>query len=285
MLLLLLATACVSGRAPEDADWWDPGSFYGVEEPVEWTTESYGLPLAGDLGVADLPRAAENETDFAVGDPPPEGCGDWGTTDALPIELTGTVTLHPRLYYKVDGCVPQDQFQIDSDEKYYGSFYFEDDSGGIFVLGDSKVAHFDMGDRVRLRVRGMKDNFGLAMVAVHDVVEIDRGPYPIHFEETEQSFAAFGDGDCSSSEPDPDRMGRVMRVIGVVISDPDTFGEFSIRGDDDQIWSISIDQELSRRGVSYPVGARIQVTAPVHYSYCAHTFVVMRVGQVAVLED
>ena len=57
----------------------------------------------------------------------------------------------------------------------------------------------------------------------------------------------------------------------------------SPQGKDGQVWSISLDQELSRRGLSYPIGTTLAVTAPVHYSFCAHTMVVMRVGQVEVL--
>jgi hypothetical protein len=41
--------------------------------------------------------------------------------------------------------------------------------------------------------------------------------------------------------------------------------------------------ELSRRGLEYPVGTRIQVTGPILFAYDTFKVVVMRVGQVQVL--
>ncbi|MCB9672656.1 MAG: hypothetical protein H6736_18030 [Alphaproteobacteria bacterium] len=46
---------------------------------------------------------------------------------------------------------------------------------------------------------------------------------------------------------------------------------------------MSLDSELNRRKVAWPVGARIQVTGPVLNSF-GHTLVVMKKGQVEVLD-
>ncbi len=270
---LVLLCACSSGRKAEDADWYAPGQGLDVVEAVAFTEDPYGLPAAG-MGFGDLEMPPEYTTWFAPDDPPPEDCSDWMEDDSgdLPTEITGVVTTHPRIYIKVNGCVPQSNTSIDSDEKYYGSFFIEDDSGGIFVLGDSKVAHFDMGDRVTLKVRALKNHFGQVMVAVHDVVEIDRGPYPIHYETWTEAF-------------DETDIGWVHRVTGTVATETSTFGEVAIEGDQGQIWNLAIDQELSRRGVSYPVGTRIQVTAPVLRGFGdSFPLVVMKKGQVAVLD-
>lgn len=265
--------ACVEGRKAEDADWYAQATEQDVEESVLFTDQAYAFPASGAPAIADLPTPPEYTTWFGEGDAPPSGCSDWemDETSTLPVELEAMVTVHPRIYIKINGCVPEGNFSIDSDEKYYGSFFVEDATGGVFVLGDSKVAHFDMGDRVRMRVRAMKNNFGLRMVAVHDIVEVMRGPEAIHYTETTEPF-----GD--------EHIGRVMRVTGVVTTEPDTFGQFAIESADGVEFLVGLDVELNRRGVRFPVGSTIQVTAPILYSFSDYTMVVMKVGQVSVLD-
>lgn len=273
-LALALTCACTGSRRPEAGDWFDAGDPLDVAEPIAYTTEPYGLPASG-LGFGDLPMPPEYTTWFAPDDLPPDGCSDWSEEPGqpvLPATITGVVTIHPRYYVKVNGCVPASDNSVDSDEKYYGSYFIEDDSGGIFVLGDSKVAAFDMGDRVTLLVRGIRNNFDLPMVALHDVLAVDRGPYPIHYDVAD---AALGGPD----------VGRVRRVTGVVADEPDTFGEFHLTGPDGVVWTVALDQELNRRGVQFAVGSEIEVTGPVNFSYDTFTLIVMRIGQVVVLND
>ncbi len=266
-----LLAGCVPERAAEDPDWYSAAGDLDVREPVAFTDQPYDFPAQG-AGIGDLPMPPDFTTWFAPDDPPPAGCGDWTEDGALPVEIEGMVTVHPRMYFKVDGCVPADNRAVDSDEKYYGSFFVEDATGGVFVLGDSKVAHFDMGDRVALKVRALKNNFGLKMVAAHDVLSVDRGPYPIHYEVAD---APFTDAD----------VGEVRRITGVVVQEPDTFGELWLEGDEGQQWAVSLDIELSRRGLTYPLGARLEVTGPVLFSFSTYSVVVMKKGQVAVLSD
>lgn len=266
---LVFLSACAQTQDGEDpSDWYGPALPYDVQEPVAFTDVPYTFPSAGQNGIADLVVPEDFETLFAPEDAPPSGCSDWSTNASLPMEIEGMVTAHPRVYIKLDGCVPGNS-DIDSDEKFYGSYFIQDSTGGRFVLGDSKVAHFDMGDRVKLKVRGMRTNFGQVMIAAHDVLEVNRGPDPIYYETTDQEFTEAEDG-------------RVFRVVGTVETEMDTFGSFTILGDNLQVWTVGLDSELNRRGVSYPVGARIQVTAPVQNSYDLH-LVVMRVGQVEIL--
>lgn len=272
--LLVLVAGCGASRKAEDPDWYSAGEPYDVLEPIAFTEDPYGLPAGAAFGFGDLQMPPQYTTWFEPDDVPPAGCGDWaedGSGD-LPVEITGVVTVHPRVYIKVGGCVPEFDTSIDSEEKYYGSFFIEDDSGGIFVLGDSKVAHFEMGDRVTLRVRGLKNHFEQNMVAVHDVVSIERGPFPIHY-------------DRATAEFDATDLALVRRVTGTVVSDTSTFGELTLEGDSGQLWNVGLDQELTRRGVNYPMGTRIEVTGPVLRGFQdSFPLIVMKKGQVAVLD-
>ena len=75
----------------------------------------------------------------------------------------------------------------------------------------------------------------------------------------------------------------MKRVTGVVQTEPDTFGSFSIMDEDGNVFGI--DVEPSRRGIAYPVGSTIQATGPVMYSYSEFAIVVMRIGQIEQLND
>ncbi len=238
---------------------------------------------------------------------PPEGnCSYWSTKSTLPVEVTGIVTSHPRWYYKASGCRPVDDRDIDSDEKFYGSYFIEDESGGTFVLGDTKVAHFDMGDLVTIRIRATKELFGYQMVYSHDVVAIERGPFPIYYEEAD---APLTDADYN----------RVRRMVGTVGFNGG-FGEVQLClgdvADDDfddvyegltgqdakgpQIrcvnegrgFYLALDTELQRRGLELPIGTRVMATGPIirgfdetGVPYDEQRLVITRLGQLEVLED
>ena len=294
----LLLSACAGVAPAEDwSDWYSEGAPLDVEEPVEFTDVPYDF--TGEVPIAELPRPGDFETWFGEGDVPPGGCTDWSTTSELPAVIEGIVTIHPRYYIKVNGCTPDD-FAVDNEEKYYGSYFVQDASGGFFVLGDSKVAHFDMGDRVRINVRGIKEHFDSVMISAHDVVEVTRGPEPIYYRTVDDRL--LGDAD----------VGEVVRVEGTVATEATTFGEVFLctgadpdtslapdpsRRDDliprcahksvrDPLWyKVQIDVELSRRGLRFDPGARLQVTGPVPLAFSDYPVVVMRVGQVTVLDE
>ena len=107
---------------------------------------------------------------------------------------------------------------------------------GLFVLGDSKVAHFDMGDIVTLKIRAVRTTFDLDMVVAHDVVNVERGPEPIAYEVATEEFTL-------------DDIARVKRVTGVVQTEPDTFGSFSIMDEDGNVFGISLDVEPLAAGL------------------------------------
>jgi hypothetical protein len=183
----------------------------------------------------------------------------------LPFTVTGMVTAHPRVYFKTDGCNRDE-------EKYYGSYFIEDRTGGLFILGDSKVAHFGMGDRVTLTVRAARTSFDLNMVVAHDVIDIQRGPEDISYE-------------IPSVELGLEDIARVKRVTGTVITEPDTFGSFTIERTDGLLFNVALDAELSRRGFTFNIGDNIQATGPVMYSYSEFAIIVMRIGQVELLSN
>jgi len=276
-LLSALLVGCGSSRGPEDySDWFGPmGDRYeDVMEPVEFTDQPYAYPEQGP-GIAGLSGLFEDFNRFyASTDPPPAGCSDWQTTSDLPQEMWVMATIHPRYYFKTDGCSTQADAG-DSDEKYYGSFFIEDGSGGMFVLGDSKVAHFDIGDRLKIRIRGVQRNFGLDMVVAHDIIEIDRGPYPVYYRDAPELVG--------NAYPD-EWIGSVVRVEGEVVSDPDTFGEFAVLGDNGSTYLIGLDVELNRRKVRFPVGSRIRATGPVQRAF-GDKIIIMRIGQVERLDN
>ncbi|MFT4623832.1 MAG: hypothetical protein ACI8PZ_002488 [Myxococcota bacterium] len=266
LVALLLVGACSEPNAPEKSlRWYDLPGQYDVQEWVEFTDVPYDF--TGVDPIARLPVPPTEGTLFAANDAPPN-CAGWSATDDLPREIEGIVTLHPRYYTKSSGCLPDPNDDgIDSDEKYYGSYFLQDSSGGVFVLGDSKVAHFDMGDRVRMRVRSVRDAFDVPAIVGHDVLEIIRGPEPIYYQvQTER----FSEGDIS----------EVRRVTGTVIDELGTFGDFTIQTDDGVNFGIGIDSELNRRGAYWPPGTRLQVTGPVLYSFQAYSVLVMKLGQV-----
>jgi hypothetical protein len=115
--------------------------------------DRYGLPTDGARSIADLLSILPQEN-LRFGDPRtfvseagavPCNTGDIEVmANQLPAVIEGVVTLLPRRYLKIPVC--------DQDEKHYGSFTIEDDTGGIVVLRDSRIAPYRAGDRVRLIV-------------------------------------------------------------------------------------------------------------------------------------
>ena len=274
VLLGLSLLACEMRETGEDwTGWYDEGSGLDVTEPIEWTDQNYDLaPVDGVVDIADL----QDDVFPGGADTIVYGAGDELSSDsdckvetesALPATIQGIVTLHPRFYFKTSGC---DRV---SDEKYYGSYFIQDATGGVFVLGDSKVAHFDVGDRVEMKVRGIKTNFDLDMIYAHDIEKVERDASPVYYEIAEG--VTLG----------PDDVGLVRRVSGEITQAADNFGEFKVTDDSGTVHTVSLDAEINRRGFGFDLGTRVQATGPVLYSYSAYTIVIMNVGQLSELED
>jgi hypothetical protein len=267
-LLLRGLAACASPGAQAPEDWFDAGQTLDVVEPLSFTDVPYDFTGATPIG--DVPQAPEFGTLFAEGDDLP-ACDGWSTSADLPVEVTGVATVLPRVYLKTEGCVPTGDPDAQSDEKHYGSFFLQDASGGIFVLGDDKNADFAAGDRVTLRVLAVAERFGLDAVSSFEVLSIERGPEPIFYASRESAL-----DDASIAE--------VQRMTGTVAAPPDTFGEMTLTTDGGVDFVAQVDSELTRRGVTYAVGERLEVTGPVLYSYSTYALVVLQLGQIRTLE-
>jgi hypothetical protein len=183
---------------------------------------SYGLPRAGQPGIADLialfpPEAAGfDDPDIFSADglfsgPGGENCrgGSPEIAAELPLEIEAVVTVYPRQYMKVTVC--------GQDERHYGSFTIEDDTGGIVVLRDSRVTPWSYGDRIKLNVRALMLTFGRDLdtraILLSDIekaaqlVETDGLAKPILFERQVEMFTA-------------DDASRVKRIDGYVHVQP-----------------------------------------------------------------
>lgn len=267
--LAALVVACAEpAPLPDTSDWWGEGEPYDVQERLRFTDEPYAdLPGTG-RGIADFIDRTYPATTLTVApdDRYPSGsaCSTAVNRD-LPAEIEGIVTLHPRWYAKLQGCNR-------AEEKYYGNWFIEDATAGLFVVGDSKVAHFDVGDRVKLRVRGVLTNFGQDMIYVHDVLEIHREARPIYYQQVDRAL-------------DERDMGQTRRVRGVVTSRPDTFGDFTVQTESGARVNVSLDAELNRRRVHPPLDSTLCVTGPVQFSFSQYSIPIMRIGQIVPVAD
>lgn len=261
---LVFAAACRGepDPLPDVSDAWSDADPYDVQESVRFTPEPYA-DLAGiDDFLGDFFPTTDIE--FAPGDGyDANACGGRENGD-LPAEIEGIVTLHPRYYLKISGCNRDE-------EKYYGNYFIEDSTGGIFIIGDSKVAHFDMGDRVKLRVRAVQTSFGLDMVYAHDVLEVHREARPVYYQ--------MVDGGLKSAD-----IGETRRVRGGVVTEPDTFGLFQVETEGGRRYGVQLDSELNRRRVHPPVGSTICATGPVMYSYSEYSIAILKIGQISTVD-
>lgn len=287
VVLSLMPVGC-DRRKAEQPNWYDTALPYNVTEYIEFTDVNYDFPASDAAGIGALEGTvfpvAEYQTAFGPDDQYGTATCDTVTDNDLPTDVEGIVTIHPRYYFKTSGC-------DSDDEKFYGSFFIQDRTAGVFVLGDSKVAHFDQGDRVRIRVRGARTLFGLNTVVSYDVLKIERGPQAIYYREQTGAFAA-------------DDIGSVFRIRGVVVPNdeprddffgtitvlycPDTDYAFDDEGgvwqceaNNGQKYKVGLDQELGKRAIKYDLGSFIEVTGPVIYAYEEYSLVIMRVGQVS----
>lgn len=269
---ITLGLGCSVEDAPQDyMSWYDEGSGLEVEEPVAFTDQPYDFPADPAAGIGALMDAvfpvSSGTIAYSDADQFSDDTDCSSTVDSnLPAVIEGVVTLHPRYYFKTNGC------DFASDEKYYGSFFIQDGTGGVFVLGDSRVAHFDVGAKVRMKVRGVRTAYDLNMVYAHDIEEV-------YYDETHAVYYTEPSGSLGARD-----VGEVRRVSGTVVTEMDTFGEFQVEAESGQRYSVALDAELNRRGVSFPVGSRVQATGPVLLSYDVYSIIIMEVGQVTVLD-
>lgn len=294
--LLLCAVAALSAcddlrEKPEDpSEWWADGEDAWVEEAIDFTPDDYALPASGTAGIGDFAEQVYPVGDWDRDSPrnlwsikyaPGEGfdadCG--GIEDStLPYELEGIITLHPAWYIKSYGCAPDpDQtFPPDSEEKYYSSYFIEDRTGGLFVLFDSRVAPFTVGDKVRLKVRAVRSNHwddggeyigSQDMIYAHDIVSIERGAAAVHYTEVDGALGI-------------EHVNRVVRIHGTVVEIDESFNNVTVQtaSGAEVVYSLGLD--LGRRPSSHAkLGDVVTATGPVLLSYDIFTISIAQVGQ------
>ena len=288
-----LQTSCVPSEPsdnPRDPNYYDEGEQVPVTEPIEFTEDSYE-DISGDLTIAEL-RALRDENAFvwygySPMDPYPlgerralgEDCSPIERFDnivnevpELPATIEGVVTHHPRLLRSPRFCAGED--------RYYGSYYLQDETGGILVYKDSRVADFTFGDRVTIRVRGMaSQNFsgmpaGVVGVMAYDKENVVDQDLPIYYEETDEAFTA-------------DEVAQVRRIRGEVVQAPSNtnFNSMTVASlNTDAVWEVSLDRELTRRSYSFESGEVLELTGVVADNY-GLTMLIYSLGQIERIEE
>lgn len=222
-IALALVTAACSGELRQEPlsvdEIWDGEAAPNIPgEDIAWAERGvegvYGLPREGEPGIADLIAILPTEA-LGVGDSDMFVSPDTGfatdqcrggaptVTSELPMTIEAVVTLHPRQYMKVTIC--------GQDERHYGVYTVEDDTGGIIVLRDGRVAPFSFGDRVRMTVHAATLTFGREVdtraVLVADVEPLPDPPDPILYRTSTEPFTT-------------DDIGQVLQVDGYVHVEP-----------------------------------------------------------------
>jgi hypothetical protein len=217
MLVLTLATSCAEtdeGLGPDEiAQRYNRDSITTtpVVEPYVTTDQPYDF--TGDMPIGDLAEMIDFSESVWYGlspidqrPNPDQACGTFDNPVVelpdLPARIEGIVTLHPRFFEKIGFC--------GSDERYYGSYFLQDSSGGIQVLKDSRIADFDVGDRVSIRVRGLMQEFGAGFVLLHDEETVISKDHPVYLTDAERFLV-------------PDHIGKAVRIRGKIVQPPTNF--------------------------------------------------------------
>ncbi len=285
----LIAVGCTAEaergmEAPYDDYWGGDGEYTTVSDPIEFTDEPYDF--TGDTPIGELRELIPDQDDEAVwhafssDEPYPvqDDCNpEFGgaeqapaSLDELPATIEGVVTLHPRYFENSTFC--------GSRERYYGTYTLQDASGGIHVLRNSRIGEFDVGDRVRIRVRAITREFSMEAVLTFDEQEVltDRDSREaIYFEEIGREF-----------DEDED-LYQVRRITGEVVTEAtnQNFNEMVVQPQDDPDveWLVSLDRELGTRGVGPKEGDIVELTGPVVDSFGLR-MLIASLGKIEILE-
>ncbi len=282
LTFILLVAGCIEGETGLDSgDYWtDEGSEVSVNEPIEFTDDpSVYDGIVGEMSLEDLRSVPDDGQPVWMGFSSPYPVeGDCTpdqfhenipeVVDEFPAEVEGVVTIHPRIFQNLTFC--------GSRQRYQGSYVIQDETGGIQVYKDSRVADVDVGDHIRMTVKGTMHEFGRDHIIAFETEEIVQEDVPWYYEEIDREF-----------DEDED-MYEVRRIRGEVVMEGtnQNFGEMLIRSteDEDVEWSASLDREMSNRGVGPEKGAVVQLTGPVVDSF-GMEMMIANLGQVEVIEE
>ena len=158
VVLTCLNVSCgvdMDNRPSSEERWPESGRQRDVSElvPIVERTQpqEYGLPQPGKRSIADLIALLPGEdvsfgpNYFPWGRQPLQCLNDRTIPqEGASFTFEGVVTIPGTYYVKASIC--------DQEERFYGSFVVEDDTGGILVLRDSRVAQVQPGDVVEITV-------------------------------------------------------------------------------------------------------------------------------------
>ena len=199
---------------PEDR-WPTSGTERTVSEPVALADRAmsgtYNLPRAGQPSIRDLIDILPSEDigfddpKFFSSDDQPLMCTNGRTTQSptLPLTIEAVVTIPGTYYIKVSVC--------DQEEKFYGSFVIEDDTGGLMVLRDSRVAQVQPGDVVRMTVHTLAIADNLGRVDSRAVLSYDLEILP------EKQSVLYSTTDVAFTT---EQAGRTMQIEGYALEHP-----------------------------------------------------------------
>lgn len=304
----LFLGACADAEGPlNPEDYYSQGTPTEVLEPIGFSDKNYdergddSIAFGGESTIAETlamitpPAAGEPGSDaftwygfspldpYPMGDNPdfemecdpennptnnPKYQQPWRKISALPTVIEGVVTLHPRHFKKIRFC--------GQDQRYYNSYFIQDDTGGIMILKDSRVADFTFGERVRLRVRGLMKSYDDYLVVTFDSEEVVNPgtKYDIYYKEVDEALGL-------------EDIGQVRRVRGTIYSEPTStnFNSMFIRDENGVSYAASIDRELAQRNIGLENGVSVQLTGPVVNSYGDFVVLISSLGQIERLDD
>lgn len=301
LVALLLALGAVSACAETD-DKLSPAEIdarYGevtttpVVEPYVTTDQNYDF--TGEISIADLTGLIKFDENVWYGVSPDDerpfddqSCGTFDNPvdelTELPARIEGIVTLHPRYFQKINFC--------GSDERYYGSYFLQDSTGGILVLKDSRIADFDVGDRVSIRVRGVYQAFEAGGVVIWDDEQVISSGNDVYVEDVDGLLG-------------PEHIGKAVRIRGKVV-EPPTNSNFNaiclVPPDSDDLSPCdprcvsseqcsgyilaSFDREIGQRNPDpLTVGDVIEMRGPVINGFDDLEVLIAEEGQYDIIED
>lgn len=291
-LSLCIASACGAPDEPaEDLDErYGSVSTTSTEEPVAFTSTPYDFEgptpladLAALIGAGNTWYGVSPDIDYPVSGTCDEFGAEVQTVPELPVTVEGIVTLHPRYFIKPAFC--------GSDERYYGSYFIEDASGGFMVFRDARIAPFTFGDRVRFEVHGLTKYFDTTAVNMMSDFEVVSRGNEVYFE------------DATDRELSTTDIGKTVRIRGEVVvpptnynfnqmclvpeggdpsrCDPRCIAQVQCRGK----LLVSVDREIGQRNPApLEPGDLVEVTGPVINSFGLQVLV-MRIGQIHFVEE
>lgn len=292
------SAGCAETTEPSSPEQrFDQGAKTGVSDPIEFfDTSEQSFEVSGPTSIQTLIDAEPEIFETGdVGNPPvwygynsedpiPTGrtrefnevCdANFGNRvfqmDSLPATIEGIVTLYPEQYEKVGIC--------GEEQRFYGSYVLQDETGAVKVLKDTEIADFDVGDRVRLRVLGVQRSFDTFNVIAFDNEEVvaeagEQGAPGVPYKTATRRFS--DEIDCPPPrqfEAKPKYYGESFRISGRICQEPTNrnFGQMTVQKGDASCgasnrpnWDVSLTADLNRRALELNKNDLVTVTGPVY---------------------